>query len=41
MRIEIDAVKRKEQVEEITNSDYFKDLQRKAKGLRDIKEGKD
>jgi len=41
LRIEIDAVKRKEQVEEITNSDYFKDLQRKAKGLRDIKEGKD
>jgi len=41
LRIEIDAVKRKEQVDEITNSDYFKELQRKAKGLRDIKEGKD
>jgi len=41
LRIEIDAVKRKEQVEEITNSDYFKELQRKAKGLREIKESKD
>lgn len=34
LRIEIDAVKRKEQVDEITNSDYFKELQKKAKGIR-------
>ena len=38
LRIEIDAVKRKEQVDEITNSDYFKELQKKAKGIRDNKE---
>ena len=41
LRIEIDAVKRKEQVDEITESDYFKELQRKAKGLRNLKEDKD
>jgi GAF domain-containing protein len=35
LRIEIDAVKRKEQVDEITGSDYFKELQQKAKNIRD------
>jgi transcriptional regulator with GAF, ATPase, and Fis domain len=34
LRIEIDAVKRNTQVEEITNSAYFKNLQEKAKSLR-------
>ena len=34
LRIEIDAVKRHSQVEEITNTDYFRDLQDKAKTLR-------
>ena len=34
LRIEIDAVKRKEQVDEITDSEYFRELQRKAKDFR-------
>jgi len=34
LRIEIDAVKRTKQVDEITNTDYFKGLQEKAKTLR-------
>ncbi|MBI5932092.1 MAG: PrsW family intramembrane metalloprotease [Chloroflexi bacterium] len=40
LRIEIDAVKRSQQVEEITNSDYFKNLQEKAKSFRDQPEKK-
>ena len=35
LRIEIDAVKRNQQVEEITDTDYFKNLQQRAKTLRD------
>jgi len=38
LRIEIDAVKRKEQVDEITGSDYFKELQRKAKNIRNTEQ---
>ena len=38
LRIEIDAVKRDKQVESITNSDYFKELQKKAKNIRNDKE---
>jgi GAF domain-containing protein len=34
LRIEIDAVKRNRQVDEIANTDYFKNLQEKAKTLR-------
>jgi RsiW-degrading membrane proteinase PrsW (M82 family) len=34
LRIEIDAVKKQRQVAEITDTTYFKELQRKAKGLR-------
>ncbi|HSQ39108.1 MAG TPA: GAF domain-containing protein, partial [Anaerolineales bacterium] len=34
LRIEIDAVKRTKQVDEITNTDYFKNLQERAKTLR-------
>lgn len=34
LRIEIDAVKRDKQVSEITDSDYFQQLQRKAKEIR-------
>ncbi|MCP4139517.1 MAG: GAF domain-containing protein [Chloroflexi bacterium] len=34
LRIEIDAVKKQKQVAEITDTTYFKELQRKAKGLR-------
>jgi GAF domain-containing protein/RsiW-degrading membrane proteinase PrsW (M82 family) len=34
LRIEIDAVKREQQVAEITDTNYFKELQEKAKGLR-------
>lgn len=34
LRIEIDAVKRSKQVEDITNTDYFKNLQEKSKTLR-------
>lgn len=34
LRIEIDAVKRNKQVDEITNTDYFKNLQERAKTLR-------
>jgi hypothetical protein len=37
LRIEIDIVKRAKQVEEITNTDYFKTLQEKAKTIRDRK----
>jgi RsiW-degrading membrane proteinase PrsW (M82 family) len=40
LRIEIDAVKRSQQVDEITNSDYFKNLQEKAKSFRDQPEKK-
>ena len=40
LRIEIDAVKRSQQVEEITNSDYFKNLQQKAKSFREQPEKK-
>ena len=35
LRIEIDAVKRDKQVAEITDSDYFQELQRKAKDIRE------
>jgi len=38
LRIEIDAVKRDKQVAEITDSDYFQELQRKAKNIRDDEE---
>ncbi len=38
LRIEIDVVKRKEQVDEITDSSYFRDLQRKARGFRDTRQ---
>jgi len=34
LRIEIDAVKREKHVAEITETDYFKDLQKRAKTLR-------
>ncbi len=34
LRIQIDQVKRGKQVDEITNTDYFKNLQQKAKELR-------
>ena len=34
LRIEIDAVKREKHVAEITETDYFKDLQKRAKKLR-------
>lgn len=34
LRIEIDAVKRTKQVDEITNTDYFKNLQERARTLR-------
>lgn len=34
LRIQIDEVKRGKQVDEITNTDYFKNLQQKAKSLR-------
>jgi GAF domain-containing protein len=40
LRIEIDAAKREKQVESITNSDYFKELQKKAKGLKENTEPK-
>jgi DNA-binding response OmpR family regulator len=35
LRIEIDQTKRARQVSEITETDYFQELQRKAKALRD------
>ncbi|MEW5939236.1 MAG: PrsW family glutamic-type intramembrane protease [Chloroflexota bacterium] len=35
LRIEIDAVKRTKQVEEITNTDYFRTLREKAKTIRE------
>ena len=35
LRIEIDAVKRSKQVDEITNTDYFRNLREKARNLRD------
>ncbi|MBC8333918.1 MAG: GAF domain-containing protein [Anaerolineales bacterium] len=38
LRIVIDAVKRDQEVAEITNTDYFKNLKRKAKGLKDNQE---
>jgi len=34
LRIEIDEVKCKKQVEEITDSDFFRDLQTKARSIR-------
>ena len=34
LKIEIDQSKRKKQVDEITGSDYFQDIQAKAKSLR-------
>lgn len=34
LRIQVDEAKRGKQVDEITNTDYFKNLQKKAKGLR-------
>lgn len=34
LRIEIDAVKREQQVEEIVETDFFRDLQAKAKAMR-------
>jgi GAF domain-containing protein len=34
LRIEIDAVKREQQVEEIIETDFFRDLQTKAKEMR-------
>jgi GAF domain-containing protein len=39
LRIEIDAVKRAKQVDEITNTDYFKELQERAKTMRDSNTG--
>ncbi len=35
LKIEIDQVKRERQVREITESDYFRDLQSKVKHLRE------
>jgi GAF domain-containing protein len=37
LRIQIDAVKRKKQVDEITNSDYFKDLKQRTQDLKEKK----
>jgi hypothetical protein len=37
LRIEIDEVKRRRQVAEITESDFFQGLQAKARDLRDNK----
>jgi len=37
LRIEIDAVKLEKQVAEITDTNYFKELQEKAKGMRNNK----
>ncbi len=39
LRIEIDAAKRSKQVEDITNTDYFKNLQERAKNLRNSNTG--
>ena len=38
LRIEVDAAKREKQVADITDTNYFKELQRKAKGFRDDQE---
>jgi len=38
LRIEIDDVKRQQQVEEITESDFFQGLQAKVRNLRGRKE---
>jgi RsiW-degrading membrane proteinase PrsW (M82 family)/GAF domain-containing protein len=41
LRIEIDAVKREKHVAEITETDYFKDLQKRARNLRGHEEQED
>ncbi|NER34804.1 MAG: HAMP domain-containing protein [Oscillatoria sp. SIO1A7] len=41
LRIEIDQSKKQKQVSEITNTDFFQDLQKKAKKMRKNRENKD
>ena len=37
LRIEIDQIKRKKQVTEITESDYFQDLQKKVALMKEVR----